>query len=151
MPSSLITTLRSNLPADIDAHDWLDVGRQCNLLHALAAVPDPCDRRGVRYRLNSLLAVAVCAVLAGAATFAAIADWVADLDPAARRRLGFAGPIPAGSTVWRFLDAAIPGCDLQARYRGVGVTAPRRLTRCFHRCGDPRVLHGPCPTRRRAR
>jgi hypothetical protein len=29
----------------------------------------------VRYRLASLLAVAVCAVLAGACTFAAIADW----------------------------------------------------------------------------
>src|SRR5439155_16192221 len=76
---------------------------QGNLLHALAAVPDPRDPRGVRYRLTSLLAVAVCAVLAGAATFAAIADWAADLDPPARQRLGFAGAIPVGSTVWRFL------------------------------------------------
>jgi predicted transposase YbfD/YdcC len=76
---------------------------QQNLLHALAAVPDPRDRRGVRYRLASLLAVAVCAVLAGAATFAAIADWAADLDPAVRLHLGFTKAIPAGSTVWRFL------------------------------------------------
>jgi hypothetical protein len=57
----------------------------------------------VRYRLASLLAVAVCAVLAGASKFAAIADWATDLDEAARDRLGFTGRIPAGSTVWRFL------------------------------------------------
>ncbi|QSB17413.1 ISAs1 family transposase [Natronosporangium hydrolyticum] len=69
----------------------------------MAEVPDPRQRRGVRYRLASLLAVAVCAVLAGASTFAAIADWAADLDPPARRRLGLLGRIPAGSTVWRFL------------------------------------------------
>src|SRR5881394_2384140 len=103
MPSSLIATLRSNLPTDIDVPARLGEDDQRNLLHALVAVPDPRDRRGVRYRLTSLLAVAVCAVLAGAATFAAIADWAADLDPAARRQLGFAGPIPVGSTVWRFL------------------------------------------------
>jgi predicted transposase YbfD/YdcC len=103
MPSSLITTLRSNLPADTDLSSDLGDSDQRNLLHALAAVPDPRARRGVRYRLTSLLAVAVCAVLAGAATFAAIADWAADLDPTVRDRLGFATAIPAGSTVWRFL------------------------------------------------
>jgi predicted transposase YbfD/YdcC len=103
MPSLLITTVRSNLPADIDPAANLDEDDQRNLLHALAVVPDPRARRGVRYRLTSLLAAAVCAVLAGAATFAAIADWAADLDPAVRLRLGFTGAIPAGSTVWRFL------------------------------------------------
>ena len=91
MSSSLITTLRSNLPVDLRCSADLGEHEQRNLLHALAAVPDPRDRRGVRYRLSSLLAVAVCAVLAGAATFAAIADWAADLDPALRLRLGFTG------------------------------------------------------------
>jgi predicted transposase YbfD/YdcC len=57
----------------------------------------------VRYRLASLLAVAVCAVLAGAGTFAAITDWAADLDPAAGIRLGFTGRIPALTTLWRLL------------------------------------------------
>src|SRR6266480_2948120 len=103
MPSSLITTLRSNLPTDVDVPAQVGEDDQRNLLYALVAVPDPRDRRGVRYRLTSLLAVAVCAVLAGAATFAAIADFAADLDPALRLRLGFTGAIPAGSTVWRFL------------------------------------------------
>lgn len=93
MPSSLITTLRSNLSANVDPRVALAEFDERNLLHALTAVPDPRARRGVRYRLASLLAVAVCAVLAGAATFAAIADWAADLDPTMRLRLGFTGAI----------------------------------------------------------
>lgn len=44
--------------------------------------------------MASMLAVAVCAVLAVAVTFAAFADWARDLDPPAWGRLGFAGPIP---------------------------------------------------------
>jgi hypothetical protein len=44
MPSSLITTLRSNLPTDIDPRLDLDAGDQRNLLHAPAAVPDPRAR-----------------------------------------------------------------------------------------------------------
>src|SRR5258706_2007880 len=101
MPSSLITALQPNRPADIDVREALTHDDQHDLLRALAAVPDPRDPRGIRYRLTSLLAVAVCAVLAGATTFAAIADWAADLDSATRGRLGFAGAIPVGSTVWR--------------------------------------------------
>src|SRR5690554_5608618 len=111
MSSSLIDAVRSPpLPADLESPAQPGVAEQQGLLHALSAVPDPRGRRGVRYRLASLLAVAVCAVLAGASTFAAIADWAADLDPSARRRLGLVGRIPAGSTVWRFLvrvDAAV--------------------------------------------
>ncbi len=103
MSSSLIDAVRPNPTAGIDVPAGLGEDERQNLLHALAAVPDPRHRRGVRYRLASLLAVAVCAVLAGATTFAAIADWAADLDEPARRRLGFTGRIPVGSTVWRFL------------------------------------------------
>lgn len=73
------------------------------LLHALAAVPDPRDPRGTRYPLAGLLTVAVCAVLAGASSFAAISDWLLDLDVQARDRLGFGRRIPAGTTVWRLL------------------------------------------------
>ena len=98
MSSSLIDTVRTHLPAELA----LDGEHQRDLVAALGAVPDPRRRRGVRYRLASLLAVAVCAVLAGACTFAAIADWAADLDPPARARLGL-GRVPAASTVWRFL------------------------------------------------
>jgi predicted transposase YbfD/YdcC len=110
MSSSLIDAVRTHLPADLEMPACLDTEQQRDLLYALAAVPDPRRRRGVRYRLASLLAVAVCAVLAGATTFAAMADWAADLDAPARARLGLLGQIPAASTVWRFmvrLDAAV--------------------------------------------
>ena len=44
-----------------------------SLLKALAQVPDPRDPRGRRYPLIPVLAAAVCAVLAGARPYAAIA------------------------------------------------------------------------------
>ncbi|MBX7264599.1 ISAs1 family transposase, partial [Micromonospora sp. Llam7] len=53
--------------------------------------------------MAALLTVAVCAVLAGATSFAAIADWLYDLDEADQRRLGFTRGVPAGTTVWRLL------------------------------------------------
>ena len=89
MSSSLIDAVRTHLPADLA----LDGEYQRDLVAALGAVPDPRARRGVRYRLASLLAVAVCAVLAGACTFAAIADWAADLCRASEfLAKGFWGP-----------------------------------------------------------
>jgi hypothetical protein len=65
--------------------------------------------------------------MAGAVTFAAIADWAADLDTAARHRLGFTGPIPAGTTVWRFLirlDAALLQAVLSGWLRARPAIAP---------------------------
>jgi hypothetical protein len=118
----------------IDAPAHLQGNEQLDLLQALATVPDPRHRRGVRYRLTSLLAVAVCAVLAGASTFAAIGDWATDLDEAARHRLGFVGRIPAGSRVWRFLvriDAQVLQAVLTSwlRHRLPARPAPGRKDR----------------------
>ncbi len=48
------------------------------LLGALAQVPGPRDPRGVRYDLVPVLAVAVCATLAGARSYAAIAERAGD-------------------------------------------------------------------------
>ncbi|MEV6350329.1 hypothetical protein [Actinoplanes sp. NPDC051851] len=45
----------------------------------------------------ALLTVAVCAVLAGATSFAAIIDWLYDLDEPGRVRLGFTRGVPAGT------------------------------------------------------
>ena len=46
-----------------------------NLVAVLAQVPDPRTRRGRRHPLPGLLVVAVCSVLGGARSFAAIAQW----------------------------------------------------------------------------
>jgi len=103
MSSSPIAVLLPHGPVTSIAPVAVTDHEQAGLLAVLAAVPDPRDPRGVRYPLASVLAVAVCAVLAGAVTFAAIADWVRDLDSAAWVRLGFTDRIPVASTVWRLL------------------------------------------------
>jgi DDE_Tnp_1-associated len=45
-----------------------------DLLAALRGVTDPRCRRGVRHQLIAVLGTAVCAVLAGARSYAAIAE-----------------------------------------------------------------------------
>jgi hypothetical protein len=49
-----------------------------DLLEAPRQVPDPRDRRGIRYPLVPVLAISVCAMPAGARSYAAIAEWAAD-------------------------------------------------------------------------
>jgi predicted transposase YbfD/YdcC len=113
MASSLIPALTVTAPTGYITTTPVTNGEQGGLVLALAAVPDPRDPRGVRYPLTALLAVAVCAVLAGASSFAAITDWLHDLDEQMQARLGFTRGIPAGTTVWRLLTRLDP-CLLTA-------------------------------------
>ncbi len=75
------------------------------LLPVLAAVPDPRALRGVRHRLAVILGLALCAVLAGARSFTAIAEWAADADQGTRQALGVTGVVPCESTFRRTLRA----------------------------------------------
>jgi len=87
---------------------WVGAGQNAvpvDLLTALASVPDPRARRGVRHRLLTVLAVGVCAVLAGARTFTAIAEWAHDLPIGVRVRLGQGRVAPSESTIRRVLQA----------------------------------------------
>jgi predicted transposase YbfD/YdcC len=77
---------------------------RARLLAVLAAVPDPRARRGVRHRLTVILSLALCAVLAGARSFTAIAEWAADADQATRDALGVTGVVPCESTFRRTLQ-----------------------------------------------
>ena len=61
------------------------------LLDLLASVPDPRQPRGIRHCLPGILAVGIAAVLAGARSFAAIGQWVADADADLLAALGFGG------------------------------------------------------------
>jgi predicted transposase YbfD/YdcC len=74
------------------------------VLAMLARVADPRHRRGVRYRLVVILGLAVCAVLAGARSFTAIAEWAADADTETLARLGVTGAAPSESTFRRTLQ-----------------------------------------------
>jgi hypothetical protein len=59
-----------------------------HLLAYLAAVPDPRAAHGRRHRLVAILALAAAAVLAGARSIAAIAEWAADTPQPVRAALG---------------------------------------------------------------
>ena len=74
------------------------------LLTVLAGVADPRRRRGVRHRLLVILGLAVCAVLGGARSFTAIAEWAADADHETLARLGVTGAVPSESTFRRTLQ-----------------------------------------------
>ena len=99
--SSLIDPAVGQLLAAVQSLDP-ERGR---LLPALAAVPDPRARRGVRHRLAVILGLALCAVLAGARSFTAIAEWAADADQATRDALGVTGVVPSESTFRRTLQS----------------------------------------------
>lgn len=103
MSSSLISVLTVTTPSGETPPPPITEGERRGLLEAVSVIPDPRNPHGVRYPLAALLAVAVCAVLAGATSFAAIADWLYDLDEADQQRLGFTRGVPAGTTVWRLL------------------------------------------------
>src|SRR3954471_10791385 len=103
MASSLINALTVTTPQASTPTAPITDGERGGLLTVLSKIPDPRDPRGIRYPLAAVLTVAVCAVVAGASSFAAITDWLHDLDEHARTRLGFVGGVPAGTTVWRLL------------------------------------------------
>lgn len=87
MPARLSSPV-ARLAAHRVAGDQLVPEQSTGLLPYLAGLPDPRDRRGRRHRLVGVLAVAVCAVLAGAKSFAAIGEWVADAPSQVLRALG---------------------------------------------------------------
>lgn len=124
-------------------------------LHAaLATVADPRKRRGVRHGLVAVLTVAVCAVAAGARSFVAITEWVADLPEPVAAALGFAQRRPSESAIRRLVqrldadrfDTAI-GAWLQRQCAQVSPPGRRRVLAVDGkalrgaRSGDDRARH----------
>ena len=71
-----------------------------SLLEALAQVPDPRSTHGRRHPLSAILALSVCAMLSGARSLYAIAQWGRMQSPEALRELGFSRDrTPAVSTL----------------------------------------------------
>jgi hypothetical protein len=129
----------SGLPSS----DRVLLAGQCpGLLDYLARVPDP---RGVRHTLTSLLLAAVAAVLAGATSFTAAGEWVADAPPQVLAGLGvrrdpLAGRFepPDEATIRRVLETVDAGAldaavgswlDAQLRAAGQGPGHGRRARR----------------------
>lgn len=81
--------------------------RAADLLDLLARVPDPRKPRGVRHSMTGVLAGGIAAVASGARSFAAIGQWVGDLDPDTRRTLGMTSQDPPSETAIRRLVSRI--------------------------------------------
>jgi predicted transposase YbfD/YdcC len=111
----------------------IPVERRSSLVRALTAVPDRRDPRGVVHALPQVLATAVAAVLTGARSVAAVAEWAADAPQQVLAELGvFRDPLtgvyraPDESTFRRILA----GVDADALDEAVGrwVLASRPLS-----------------------
>ena len=101
------------------------------LMEVFAQVPDPRDPRGVRHDLATILTVAQTAVLAGARTLLAIAEWDATRETLSCLGISPFRADPSESTIRRAL-ARVDADDLDARIAGwmatrVGQLAGRRV------------------------
>jgi len=94
-----------SIPAIADQVGGVELPDPVVLAPALSVVleklADPRKARGIRHRLVMLLTVTVCAVAAGARTFVAVAEWVADLPAALAETVGTGGRCPSESTIRR--------------------------------------------------
>ncbi|WP_409473959.1 transposase family protein [Streptomyces sp. HC307] len=74
-----------------------------SLREILDRLPDPRRVRGRRYRLGSLLALCLLAVLGGATTLAGISRFAVDAAPETRTRIGLTR-LPRATTLGRLLS-----------------------------------------------
>jgi hypothetical protein len=106
-------------PAGEDA-PMLDVNRlplagAGGLLDLLQTVPDPRHRRGVRHPVRTVVALAVCAAVAGARSFTAIAQWAHGLSADALRQLGATRRTPPSEPTIRRVLQAVDADAVDAR------------------------------------
>lgn len=118
------------------------VGLASGLRTALERVLDPRRRRGIRHPLVVVLTAAVCAFAAGARSFVAAAEWVADLPAEVATALGVAQRCPSESTLRKVL-----GRIDADRFDTVIGGFVQGLCAAWHRRGDAgcsRWTAGPC-------
>jgi hypothetical protein len=111
----------------------MDAHTPGNLLSFLATVPDPRSRRGRRHPLPALLAAVCLALLCGAKSYAAIAQWAADQDLALMHRLGFTRRPPKLGGIRKVLMAL----DVAAFEAALNRWAEALLGRPVAAGGDP--------------
>lgn len=86
--------------------EQLPIEGQNGLFAVLATITDPRMRRGIRHPLQCVLAVAVCATLAGARSFGGLYEWAADQSVELRHRLRcWRGRAPSERTFRRVLKS----------------------------------------------
>ena len=77
-----------------------------SLLRAFEKVPDPRSTHGRRHPLSAILALSVCAMVSGARSLYAIAQWGRMQEPAVLKELGFTRDrTPAVSTLHKVFSS----------------------------------------------
>ena len=82
---------------------------ELSLVEAFAQIPDPRHARGIRHGVLAIVLLGACAVLTGARSFAAIAEYAHDTGRAILDRLGVGTVVPHASTIRRVLQDLDPG------------------------------------------
>src|SRR4051794_39030581 len=100
MPASA-SFLAALLPVSGAGSGPLSAAESIRLVQALRVIPDPRRRRGRRHGLQSVLLLALQAVMAGARSYAAIAEWAT----AAQTPVRLCGRPPSEPTFRRVLSA----------------------------------------------
>ncbi len=97
------------------------------LMDLLQTVPDPRHRRGVRHPVRTVVAIAICAAVAGARSFTAIAQWAQGLSAEALRRLGATRRTPPSEPTIRRVLQSVDADRLDAQVGPwlLRVAAPR--------------------------
>ena len=79
-----------------------------SLVDAFAQVPDPRNARGIRHGVTAILLLGACAVLTGARSFAAIAEYAHDTGRTILDTLGVGAVVPHACTIRRVLSDLDP-------------------------------------------
>ncbi len=86
----------------------MDASPLLGLLHFLGEIPDPRSRHGRQHPLRAILALTCCAIMCGARSYAAIAQWAQDHDIALMHRLGFTRRPPKSGGIRKVLMSLDP-------------------------------------------
>jgi len=124
-PGSPSPPLRPEVPPMVPLHvGRLPLDGQGGLIEVLRGLTDPRKPRGVRHSVVAIMAIAVCATLAGAQSLVAIAHWAQDQSPRTLRRLWCRGRVPSEATIRRVLMKL----DVQALDARVGAWLAQQTT-----------------------
>ena len=119
----------------------MDVSPNLGLLHFLNEIPDPRGRNGRQHPLSAVLALACCAILCGARSYAAIAQWAHDHDIELMHRLGFTRRPPKSGGIRKVLMALDPAA-LEAALSRWAEALLGRLPRADEGCPRAFALDG---------
>jgi len=101
----------NNVPTQGEESFVLDIEKlplcgKGGLFEVLSSIVDPRKRRGVRHQVQSIVAITVCATLAGSKSFVAIAQWASEQSSETLKRLGSKrGKPPSERTFRRVLQS----------------------------------------------